>query len=320
MKLQSFVNYEGQNSEIIATYILKELGYKIIHSFGLENRKMVTKRNFTWYEDNKLVTNYKKSGGKYTGDIICKMEKQYFVFDVKLKLFQEDKNMNTFTVTHNEIVNYNKLTKAGKISVKILINLKKDDEYYYGIFDWSDFKYSKNFDPKKSKSTSIRLANGLDISKLTKFENKKDYKFEKYLKYSHIKQMKIDRNVAFMKKQADRQERHRKELEKRRKEFGKIMKTDIEKNWDYYTSNILEFLNNEKEKQEKRTEKQEKRYTEKFVIHEEYRKYCNRKGSDKLQRRYFDQTMKLMNDKKMVSFISSKQENGLVSFTQIKIL
>ena len=98
------------------------------------------------------------------------------------------------------------------------------------------------------------------------------------------------------------------------------MKTDIEKNWDYYTSNILAFLNNEKEKQEKRTEKQEKRYTEKFVIHEEYRKYCNRKGSDKLQRRYFDQIMKLMKDKKMVSFISSNQENGLFSFSKIQIL
>jgi len=320
MKLQSFVNYEGQNSEIIATYILKELGYKIIHSFGLENRKMVTKRNFTWYEDNKLVTNYKKSGGKYTGDIICKMEKQYFVFDVKLKLFREDKNMNMFTVTNNEIVNYSKLTKSGKISVKILINLKKDDEYYYGIFDWNDFKYSKNFDPNKTRSTSIRLADGLDISKLTKFENIKNYKFEKYLEYAHIKQMKYDDRMAWKKKAEAEIEKRMKGYEKSRKKYAKMIKIDIEKNWDYYTSNILAFLNNEKEKQKKRTEKQEKRYTEKFEIHKEYRKYCPRNGADKIRRRYFDQIMKLMKDKKMVSFISSNQENGLFSFTQIQIL
>jgi len=320
MKVQSFLNYEGQNSEIIATYILKELGYKIIHSVGLEIRKIETKRSYISWSENKLVADYKKSGGKFTGDIICRKGKQYFIFEVKLKIFQEDKNMNTFTVTNNEIVNYTKLTKSGKIPVKVLINLKKDDKYYYGIFDWSDIKYSKNFDPKKSRSTSIRLANGLDISKLTKFENKKNYKFEKYLKYSHIKQMKIDRSMARDKKNEIINERWRKKVEKGRKKYDEMLKIDIVKDWGNCTSNVLAFLNNEKEKQEKRTEKQEKRYTEKFEIHAEYLKYCSRNGANKLRRRYFDTTMKLMKDKKMISFISSKQENGLVSFTQIKIL
>ena len=135
MKVQSFLNYEGQNSEIVATYILKELGYKIIHSVGLEIRKIETKRSYTPWSKNKLVADYKKSGGKFKGDIICKMGTQYFIFEVKLKIFQEDKNMNKFTVTNNEIVDYAELTKSGKIPVKVLINLKKDDEYYYGIFN-----------------------------------------------------------------------------------------------------------------------------------------------------------------------------------------
>ena len=186
MKVQSFLNYEGQNSEIVATYILKELGYKIIHSKGLEMRKIETKRSYIPWSKNKLVADYKKNGGKFKGDIICKMGKQYFIFEVKLKIFQEDKNMNTFTVTNNEIVDYTELTKSGKIPVKVLINLKKDDEYYYGIFNWSDIKYSKNFNPEKTKSTSIRLADGLDISQLTKFENVKNYKFEEYLDYSML--------------------------------------------------------------------------------------------------------------------------------------
>ena len=186
MKVQSFLNYEGQNSEIVATYILKELGYKIIHSKGLEMRKIETKRSYTPWSKNKLVADYKKSGGKFKGDIICKMGKQYFIFEVKLKLFQENKNMNMFTATNNEIVDYTELTKSGKIPVKVLINLKKDDEYYYGIFNWSDIKYSKKFNPEKTKSTSIRLADGLDISQLTKFENVKNYKFEEYLDYSML--------------------------------------------------------------------------------------------------------------------------------------
>jgi hypothetical protein len=87
--------------------------------------------------------------------------------------------MNKFDVTDNEVLNYNKITKSKKVPVKILINLKKDDGYYYGIFDWSDFKYSKNFDPIKSKHTTARLENGLDISKLTKFKNKKNIKHVK---------------------------------------------------------------------------------------------------------------------------------------------
>jgi len=290
MKLQSFVNYEGQNSEIIATYILKELGYKIIHSFGLENRKMVTKRNFTWYEDNKLVTNYKKSGGKYTGDIICKMEKQYFVFDVKLKLFREDKNMNMFTVTNNEIVNYSKLTKSGKISVKILINLKKDDEYYYGIFNWSDIKYSKNFDPKKSKSTSIRLADGLDISKLTKFENKKNYKFEKYLKYSHIRQMQIDDRMIRMEKKEAENENYK----KHRKKMDKRMKSKIEKNWEHYTNHILSFLDSCKSGE---SYLNGIKTNEKMVTQDAYSEYTEEAGIRPLTRRYFFAVIREMEDR-----------------------
>lgn len=186
MNLQSHVNYEGQNSEIIATYILKELGYKIIYSSGLENRKMMTGLDYISFFDKKLHAYYKKIVGKYTGDILCKMGQCHYIFDVKLKFFKEDKKMNIFYVTNNEILDYNRLTKSGKISVKILINLKTDDGYYYGIFNWSDFKYSKNFNPHKTLKTTIRLENGLDIAKLTKFENVKNYKFEKYLDISKI--------------------------------------------------------------------------------------------------------------------------------------
>ena len=191
----SMRNNEGMSSEVVATYILKELGYEIIHSQGLEARKMHLGMKYSAWWGKVLRAKYKEVLGRHDsranknwliGDILCKKDGIYYLFDVKLKFFQDDKNMNKFDVTDNEVLNYNKITKSKKVPVKILVNLKKDDGYYYGIFDWSDFKYSKNFDPTKSKHTTARLENGLDISKLTKFKNKKKYKFEKYLDYATI--------------------------------------------------------------------------------------------------------------------------------------
>ena len=290
MKFQSFLNYEGQNSEIIATYILKELGYKIIHSVGLEIRKIETKRSYISWSKNKLVADYKKSGGKFKGDIICKMGKQYFIFEVKLKLFQENKNMNMFTATNNEIVDYTELTKSGKIPVKVLINLKKDDEYYYGIFNWSDIKYSKNFDPDKSRSTSIRLADGLDISKLTKFENIKNYKFEKYLKYSHIRQMQIDDRMIRMEKKEAENENYK----KHRKKMDKRMKSKIEKNWEHYTNHILSFLDSCKSGE---SYLNGIKTNEKMVTQDAYSEYTEEAGIRPLTRRYFFAVIREMEDR-----------------------
>jgi len=194
MKLESHLNYEGQNSEIVATYILKELGYRIIYSHGLEDRKMNTRLDYVSFRDKKIEEHYRKIGG-YTGDILCRKGNQNYVFDVKLKFFKEGKNMNVFYVTDNEVLDYDQLMKSGKALVKILINLKKNDVYYYGIFDWSDFTYPKNYDPHKSRKTTIRLEDGLDISKLTKFENVKNYKFEQYLDISKIKKVTYFHNL-----------------------------------------------------------------------------------------------------------------------------
>ena len=237
------VSDEGNNSEIIATYILKELDYEILYSAGLEKRKMVMGLEYVPQNDKEIVSHYRKIVGKLErvereskeawkkreqellkenpdmifrhpstvskfklfieyvfhkkswnksciGDILCRKEGIDYLFDAKLKLFQENKNLNLFGVTDNEVLNYDHLTKSGKVAVKILINLKKYDGYYYGIFDWKDFTYSKNYDPHKSKQTAIRLKDGLDVSKLTKFENVRNYKFEQYVDLSKIKRKK----------------------------------------------------------------------------------------------------------------------------------
>jgi len=213
------ISHEGNNSEVVATYILKELDYKILHSSGLEKRKMVLGLAYASIFDKKIIAHYNRIIGKLeksqrsleqqvkhhqemlkefpnnvfrestrtVGDILCEKEGKGYLFDVKLKFFKENKNLNVFSVTDNEVLNYDQLTKSGKVSVKILINLKKDDGYYYGIFDWKDFTYSKNYDPQKTAKTTIRLKDGLDISKLKKFENVRNYKFKKYLDISKIK-------------------------------------------------------------------------------------------------------------------------------------
>jgi len=248
------INYEGQNSEIVATYILKELDYEILHSLGLEKRKMVLGLDYVGYSDKKINAHYRKIVGNLKtlqrnnkeerekrfqewkqeqlkeypnmrfirpsrfrkiklaigdilhaefghssviGDILCRKEGKGYLFDVKLKMFKENKNLNQFGVTDNEVLNYDHLTKSGKVPVKILINLKKDDGYYYGIFDWSEFKYSKNYDPHKTMKTSIRLKDGFDVSKLKKFENVRNYKFEQYLDIAELKRKNAIRNEEF---------------------------------------------------------------------------------------------------------------------------
>ncbi len=127
-------NNEGMSSEVVATYILKELGYEIIHSQGLEARKMHLGMKYSAWWGKVLRAKYKEVLGRHDsranknwliGDILCKKDGTYYLFDVKLKFFQEDKNMNKFDVTDNEVLNYNKITKSKKVPVKILINLKK---------------------------------------------------------------------------------------------------------------------------------------------------------------------------------------------------
>ena len=216
------------------------------------------------------------------GDILCKKDGIGYLYDVKLKFFQENKNMNAFNVTDNEVTNYDQLTKSNKVPVKILINLKKDDGYYYGIFDWSEFTYSKNYNPKKRRQTTARLEDGFDISKLTKFENVKNYKFKKYLDYSKIKKTNYsDKMRGIMFDAGQKVTSHLGEP------ISKIRSKDT-----FWSSQIDIFLKSEAEKQEKRTEKQEKRYREKFVLRDEYRRWCKITHSPILVKRLFDEIIK----------------------------
>ena len=45
-------------------------------------------------------------------DYFCKKGKNYYVFDIKHKLFKQNKNLNNFSVTYWEFLNYNRLIKV----------------------------------------------------------------------------------------------------------------------------------------------------------------------------------------------------------------
>jgi len=97
-------------------------------------------------------------------DIFCKKGTNYYVFDVKHKTFNEKKNSNQFSVTNYEVLNYARIVKENKVKLRILIIVEKGKESLYKMFEWSDFTYSKNFDPHKTKKTFIRLKAGLDLN------------------------------------------------------------------------------------------------------------------------------------------------------------
>ena len=99
-------------------------------------------------------------------DILCKKGKSYYMFDVKHKTFKENKNMNRFYVTNNEVLNFNRIAKESKAKVKILIILEKGKKLFYKIFDWNEFIVPNRFDPDEYSKTGVRLAKGFDISSL----------------------------------------------------------------------------------------------------------------------------------------------------------
>jgi len=104
-------------------------------------------------------------------DVFCKKGKDYYIFDVKHKTFKENKNPNRFYVTDYEVLNYAKIIKENKVKLKILIIVEKGKESFYKIFDWCDFLTPKNYNPHKTGKTSIKLKDGLDISRFKKFSN-----------------------------------------------------------------------------------------------------------------------------------------------------
>jgi len=96
-------------------------------------------------------------------DIFCKKGNDYYVFDIKHKTYKENTNLNTVYVTNYEVLNYDRIVKENKVKLKIMIIIRKQKKSVYKIFDWSDFRIPKTFDPHTKRKTSIHLKNGLNM-------------------------------------------------------------------------------------------------------------------------------------------------------------
>lgn len=120
--------------------------------------------------ENVLKTKIKGSLFHHTFvDVFCKKGKEYYIFDVKHKTFNEKKNPNQFYVTNYEVLNYARIIKENKVKLKILIIVDKGEQSFYKIFDWIDFNIPTSFDPHEKRKTSIRLKDGLDLDKFKVF-------------------------------------------------------------------------------------------------------------------------------------------------------
>ena len=102
-------------------------------------------------------------------DVFCKKGNDYYVFDIKHKTYKENTNLNAFTVTNYEVLNYDRIVKENKVKMKIMIIVGKQKKSVYKIFDWTDFQIPKTFDPHTKMKTSIHLKNGLNMDVFPKF-------------------------------------------------------------------------------------------------------------------------------------------------------
>lgn len=166
-----FSNMDEQTKTKISEYLINQ---KPVAWIILNNKYIIG--------DKQKIEKLRKQNPRYEGhgywevgdthsyiDYFCKKDVKYFLIDVKHKTFKQDKIMNQFYVTNTEVLNYDRIMKEKKVAVKILIVLEKDHKLFYKLCDWNDFTYSKNYNPHKTRKTTIKLKNGFDISKLKNF-------------------------------------------------------------------------------------------------------------------------------------------------------
>ena len=151
------VGKKGDEMEVVGVNYLIKQGYQIIHGDNigrLGKRKKLLEGirigEIGWEDMDKhwdrIVSLRKKLGivtrqdyGLY--DCLCKKGKQYFVFEIKYKIWKE--NRQHFNSSERQIWQYNRIQKKGKAKVKVLTIIEKDQKLSYHIYDWDDFEKTK---------------------------------------------------------------------------------------------------------------------------------------------------------------------------------
>jgi len=152
------VGEKGLEMELLSSNYLKERGYQIIHGgaisimeFRQERKHGKIKFGGSWMKERHkkwaIVESLQKKLGSVTRlhypsyDYLCKKGKQYFVFEIKYKIWKEGRHH--FNSSERQISEYNRIQKASKVKVKVLTIIEKDQKLSYHIYDWDDFEKTK---------------------------------------------------------------------------------------------------------------------------------------------------------------------------------
>ena len=126
--------------EFLARNYLKKQGYQIIHG-GIITR--MGGRQKKWEEieflQRKLGIRTRLNFTIY--DYLCKKGRQYFLFEIKYKIWKEGRPH--FNSSERQIWQYNRIQNLGRVQVKVLTIIEKDQKLSYHIYDWSDFDQTK---------------------------------------------------------------------------------------------------------------------------------------------------------------------------------
>ncbi len=130
------VGEKGYEMELVGVDYLKEQGYQILHEAGKINPE-------GQQEEFDYLTSIRKKLGIITRlnyglyDCLCKKGKQYFLFEIKYKIWNEGRP--NFGSSERQIWHYNRIQKLGRVQVKVLTIIEKDQKLSHNIYDWDDF-------------------------------------------------------------------------------------------------------------------------------------------------------------------------------------
>jgi len=141
------IRKEGYYKEMVGVFWLEESGYKIIQGAGMLHPeglkyflRLQNEHDYIISLQKKLGIRTKSNFGYF--DCLCKKDNQYFLFEIKYKIWKEGRMI--FGSTERQISEYDRIQKIGKVKVKVLTIIEKDQEDSFHIYDWDDFEKTKN--------------------------------------------------------------------------------------------------------------------------------------------------------------------------------
>jgi len=181
----------GVEMELLAVNHLKEQGYEIIHSGAVstmerreERKKGKIKLGGTWMKESHkrfepVLALKKKLGLDLLSDMLCKKDNQYYLFEIKSKIWKEGRPH--FNSSELQISDYNRVHNAGKVKIKVLTIIEKGQKLSYNIYDWDDFEKTKSTIKLKNRSP-IKIKNKNQVKLKSKSRTKDSPSLAKLLK------------------------------------------------------------------------------------------------------------------------------------------